>query len=152
MKRGLKKSLGIGLIFIYVLSITPFPVLAQEEAYPIRLASGETITLTASQLEDILQCSGIRFSETEPVLRPDEMALSIPEELGGGYIVGAAKSIANAFGSVGIAVGVGALTGVTVVVPLATIAGLGGAIGFLAYLLAPPSEEEVHPPAAHHHP
>lgn len=143
---------GVMLIFGYMMSMIPQVSFSQEEGYPIQLASGETIRITRSQLEAILQSSGIGFSEIEPVLRPGEIAIPIPKELGGGYIVGTPESIANALGSIGIPVAPSALIGVPPLVPPLGIAGIvGGAIGAVIYVLVPRPERVERPPVARHH-
>lgn len=150
MKRNLKKGLSVGLILIYMLSITPFPVLAEEELPSIEMSS--------HQFRDLLEQPGIRFSPTPPEPGPGEIVGYVHGEFGGGYIVGTPEAIGAALNAVGIALDERLVSDFEIVplekpLVLLALAGIGGLAGLLAYLLAPPlpEEEEVHPPAAHHH-
>jgi len=62
--------------------------------------------VTEKQLESLKAQKGITFYHAMPdALSEGQIAVAVPEELGGGYLVGTAEDIAAAFNSAGITVG-----------------------------------------------
>jgi hypothetical protein len=144
--------------FMVLITILLFPlsqVIAQE--YTITLPSGAEFTVTKSQLNTVLAQPGISFSPTLPTEIPaGQVAVSIPKELGGGYIIGSAKSIAGAFNAAGITIGAtaGTITGLGLTqVGLATLVGAFVAAGVAAAaggLPGAPAAPTHHPAPTHH--
>jgi len=108
---------------------------AEAEAVPfIKLPDGTVVSITPAQLSALAAQPGITISPATPVAGEKEIAIPIPEALGGGYLVGTPEAIASALGATGIAPGMTAsdvlkLTasaGVLLAGALAgTVAGLG---------------------------
>ena len=97
-------------------------------------------------MESLKNQPGIEFSKVLPGELPKgQMAVAIPEELGGGYVIGTAEAIASAFNAAGITVG---LTAAAVSGAATLVAGVVGATiaGIIAAALS-----EGEGAATHHH-
>jgi len=145
--------------FMALVTVLFFPlsqIIAQE--FTLTLPSCAEFTVTQSQLNTVLAQPGISFSPTLPTEIPaGQVAVSIPKELGGGYIIGSAKSIAAGFNAAGITIGATAVTitgiGLTQV-GLATLVGAFVAAGVAAAAGGLPGADAAaptHHPAPTHH-
>jgi len=123
-------------IFLFMVAAVSFlvnpmvlPVQSANESAKIKLRSG-TYEVTKKQVEDLKKQPGIQFSkDLPPSLPKKEIVVAIPDELGGGYIIGTGEAIASAFNTVGITTGLtaAAVTGVTGIgagIIAATLAGV----------------------------
>lgn len=65
---------------------------------PVRLPSGMLVTLNQKQLDVIKEQRGVFFGATATdMLSPGEVVLSLPAQLGGGYLYGRPEHLAQAF-------------------------------------------------------
>jgi hypothetical protein len=79
---------------------------AAAEAVPFMTKSdGTVVSITPEQLSALVAQPGITISPTAPSVGEKEIAIPIPEALGGGYLVGTPSAIASALGATGIAPG-----------------------------------------------
>ncbi len=106
-------------------------VFGAEEAAKIKLPSGKVYKVTKVQIESLKNQPGIRFSQSLPTaVEKGVMAVQVPTELGGGYILGTPSAIASAFNAAGITVGLtaGALTATTATIAGISVASIGAII------------------------
>ena len=69
---------------------------------PVRLPSGTVLQLNQKQVEAIKGERGVFFgAEAAEMLGPGEVVVSLPAELGGGYIYGRPEHLAQAFAAAG---------------------------------------------------
>lgn len=83
-------------------------VFAQTGAVPVMtLGDGTVVKLTQNQLQLLINQPGIMYSQLSvpPNLVGEQMAIPLPSELGGGYIIGNPSAIASALNNTGIAIG-----------------------------------------------
>jgi hypothetical protein len=79
---------------------------AAVEAVPFMTTpDGTVVSITPEQLSALAAQPGITISPTTPSVGEQEIAIPIPEALGGGYLVGTPAAIASALGATGIAPG-----------------------------------------------
>lgn len=144
--RRINVLLTIVAFLAFVVNSTAVSVWADEGTATVKLRSGKTYQVTKAQIESLKKQPGIEFSEVLPGKLPKgQMAVAIPEELGGGYIIGTSEAIASAFNAAGITVG---LTAAAVSGTATIVAGVLGATiaGVIAAALS-----EGEGAAAHHH-
>jgi hypothetical protein len=69
---------------------------------PVKLPSGEVIKLTRGQIETIKEQAGVFYGvQAADMLGPGEVVVTVPDELGGGYIYGKPEYLARAFAASG---------------------------------------------------
>jgi len=145
--------------FVAILAILCFlgcPLLSKANAATIATPSGKSFNVTKAQIEVMKTQPGVQFSSALPAQLPaGQVAVSIPAELGGGYIIGTPAAVANAFNEAGITTGLTAAG----VAGLSTAALIGlGVLAVIALALivdaALEDEDEVttttHHAATHH--
>ena len=97
------------VIFLITMVFLLNPLLmssAQAEAVPfMTLPDGTVVNITPEQLSALGAQPGVTISPTVPSVGEKEIAIPIPETLGGGYLVGTPEAIASALGATGIAPG-----------------------------------------------
>jgi hypothetical protein len=83
--------------FMAVLAIT-----SQLFAAPVKLPSGIVLDLSQEQVEAIKNQPGVFYgAERADMLSPGDIVVSLPDELGGGYLYGRPEHLAKGFSSVG---------------------------------------------------
>jgi hypothetical protein len=97
------------IIFLITMVFLLNPLLrcnAQVEAVPfMTLPNGTVVSITPEQLSALAAQPGVTISPSAPTVGEKEIAIPIPEGLGGGYLVGTPEAIASALGATGIAPG-----------------------------------------------
>jgi hypothetical protein len=69
---------------------------------PVTLPSGAVTEISRGQVEEIKKQPGVFYgAEAADMLGPGEVIVSLPDELGGGYIYGKPEHLAQAFNAVG---------------------------------------------------
>lgn len=119
----MKKKVIVGSIMIAALLMATIPVdlRAASEKATVQVGA-KSYAITAEQLKKIQSQPGVESSKTLPEALPSsQIAVTIPEELGGGYLIGEKDAIAAAFNSAGITVG---LTGAAILTQTQIIAGI----------------------------
>jgi hypothetical protein len=80
-----------------VLAIASYVVAA-----PVKLPSGIVLDLSQEQVDGIKSQPGIFYgAEKADMLSPGDVVVSLPDELGGGYLYGRPEHLAKGFSSVG---------------------------------------------------
>lgn len=138
----------VAMIALIGLVVNPVLVSAQaaEEA-AIKLPSGKSYKVTRTQVESLKTQPGIQFSETLPAeIAKGNVAVAIPEELGGGYLIGTSQAIAVAFNTVGITVGLtaAAISGMDIGIGVTLASVIGAIAGALA------ADDDNHTAPSHH--
>ena len=78
---------------------------------PVRLPSGIVVELNQQQVEAIKEQRGVFFgAEAADMFGPGDVVVSLPTELGGGYIYGRPEHLSQAFATVGATEGTTAAT------------------------------------------
>ena len=81
--------------------------LAMHEPPCAQTSAGKKYPVDQQQVQTLKQQPGVQFSETLPTtLEPGQAIVILPEEFGGGCIVGSAQAIAHALNTVGLTVGI----------------------------------------------
>ncbi|MBI5026849.1 MAG: hypothetical protein HZC12_09055 [Nitrospirae bacterium] len=96
------------LICVFVFSFTQVAFSAVGETpVEVVMPSGNVAKMTKSQLDTLIAKPGIGFSSAEPpaTLPKGQIAISLPKELGGGYLLGTPEAIANGMNATKITVG-----------------------------------------------
>jgi hypothetical protein len=71
-------------------------------AAPVKLPSGIVLDLSQEQVEAIKNQPGVFYgAERADMLSPGDIVVSLPDELGGGYLYGRPEHLAKGFSSVG---------------------------------------------------
>jgi len=71
-------------------------------AAPVKLPSGIVLDLSQAQVDDIKNQPGVFYgAERADMLSPGDVVVSLPDELGGGYLYGRPEHLAKGFSSVG---------------------------------------------------
>ena len=71
-------------------------------AAPVKLPSGIILDLTQEQVDAIKNQPGVFYgAESAEMFSPGDVVLSLPFELGGGYLYGRPEHLASGFSSVG---------------------------------------------------
>lgn len=98
----MKKTIALVVATLFLnLMVCPLAY-AQEEAVTVMtLADGTQVNMTAAQLAGLKAQSGIIVSTT-PTVAAAEVAIPLPEALGGGFLVGEPAAIAAGMNTVGI--------------------------------------------------
>jgi hypothetical protein len=113
---------------------------AAVEAVPFMTTpDGTVVSITPEQLSALAAQPGITISPTTPSVGEKEIAIPIPEALGGGYLVGTPEAIAAALGATGIAPGMTASdvlksTASAGVFLAGAVAGTAAGLGTAAYV------------------
>lgn len=134
MKTGrvnMKKILCCVNILFFLLASVPVTLQSAEQSASIRLRNLRSYTVTEKQLELLKDQQGISFyAELPEVLPKGQLAIAVPEQLGGGYLAGTAEDIASAFNSSGITVGLtaSAVSGFTSSLASGTAAAIMGIV------------------------
>lgn len=127
----------------------PIGVLLVEGAESATIRVGRSLRrykVTKAQIEALKQQPGIQFVQTMPAaVEKGVIAVSIPESLGGGFLLGSPAAVASAFNAAGITVGLTAAA----VSGTAALAG-GVAVATLGAIVA--AAVSGRGAAAHHHP
>jgi hypothetical protein len=93
----LKIQLLVLVGLVAVLAITP-----NVSAAPVKLPSGIVLDLTQEQVDAIKAQPGVFYgAESAEMLSPGDVVVSLPDELGGGYLYGRPEHLARGFSSVG---------------------------------------------------
>jgi len=127
----MKRMVCIISIAAFLAGTTPGALCSAERTATIRLRNMRSYEITESQLQSLKAQRGITFYQELPDALPEgQMAVAVPEELGGGYLVGTSENIAAAFNAAGITVGLTAasVAGTTVLVGGLLVATFAGVI------------------------
>jgi hypothetical protein len=95
--------LNLEILLLVLVSCTAFlaipgPVFAA----PVKLPAGIVLDLSQEQVEAIKNQPGVFYgAEKADMLSPGDVVLSLPDELGGGYLYGRPEHLAKGFSSVG---------------------------------------------------
>lgn len=101
----MKKFLCLINIVAFLTAITPMTLKAEYGEFPVSLGN-TNYNLTMQQLRKVKSQRGISFLRELPRILPSPLiAVTIPEELGGGYLMGTEENVAKAFNAAGITVG-----------------------------------------------
>jgi hypothetical protein len=95
-------------IFAFITSMLMPSSLYSQNQFPVMtLGDGKVVSLSQSQLQLLINQPGVMYTQLSvpPKLIGDQIAIPLPQELGGGYIIGTPEVIANALNNSGIAVG-----------------------------------------------
>jgi hypothetical protein len=79
--------------------------LAATGAFPIALPNGQTAQVSQAQIDALSKAPGITKTTTAPTLAGNQVAVAVPEELGGGYLVGTPEALASGMNAAGITIG-----------------------------------------------
>jgi hypothetical protein len=103
----MKKTTIFLITMIFLLNPLLIPISnAAAEAVPfMTLPDGTVVSITPEQLSALAAQPGITISPSTPVVGEKEIAIPIPEALGGGYLLGTPEAVASALGATGIAPG-----------------------------------------------
>ncbi|MCX7769937.1 MAG: hypothetical protein N2202_02525 [Proteobacteria bacterium] len=102
---------GFVAVFLMITFLTSFivPKFSYAQAqYPVMtLGDGTVVKLSQDQLQLLINHPGIMYTQLSvpPKLVGEQMAIPLPQELGGGYIIGSPEAIASALNNSGIAIG-----------------------------------------------
>ena len=116
----------------------PVTAFSEEEQASVRLRNLRSYTITEKHLESLKTQPGIAFYAELPEKLPGkQIAVVIPDKIGGGYLVGTAGDIADAFNASGVTVGLtaSAVSGLTSGLASGTAAAIMGIVLYL-YLFA----------------
>lgn len=132
----MKRMVTLLILFAFLTNPLMFSLSnAQEQAVVVMtMPDGTVVSMTPSQLSALAGQPGITISPTTPTLGPTEVAIPLPAELGGGYIVGTPSAIASALEATGIASGLSAsdIIGAAAaagVIPVGALAGTVATLG-----------------------
>jgi hypothetical protein len=144
----LKKIVVLVCVFVFSFAQITFSQMV-EPSYEVTLPSGEVVKMTKSQFETLISKPGVGYTNvpTFPFLPEGSLAVPIPPELGGGYVIGTPEAIASGMNAANITVGATAgfvsgagiststiLIGIAVAGGLAALAlGAGGGGGAAAH-------------------
>ena len=104
MTRRFRKK--VWLLFFPLFISTTLPILeGMAIAAQVTTPSGVVIEMTAKQLEALKTQPYVIFSINFPTLKEGQIAMEIPAQLGGGFIVGKPAAIATGMNAVGITIG-----------------------------------------------
>ncbi len=132
----LKKLTVLAFIFVFSLSQIAFSQVT-ETSFEVTLPSGNIVKMTKSQLEELITKPGIGFANVTPStgLPEDQIAIPLPPELGGGYLLGTPEAIADGMNAVNITVGATAefvvKSGTRTNTILIILAGIGGLLALI---------------------
>jgi hypothetical protein len=88
------------LVLVGLLAVLAIP--RNGSAAPVKLPSGIVLDLSQEQVENIKSQPGVFYgAERADMLSPGDVVVSLPDELGGGYIYGRPEHLAKGFASVG---------------------------------------------------
>lgn len=84
----MKKRISCLVTAMFLLSIlAPLNVFAQAGTHVMTLGDGTKVFMTKDQLAALAQQPGVKVVSSLPTLASDQIAIPIPSELGGGFIV-----------------------------------------------------------------
>jgi hypothetical protein len=90
------------LLFVHTVLIALLAIAPNVSAAPVKLPSGIVLDLTQKQVEELKTQPGVFYgAESAEMLSPGDVVVSLPDELGGGYLYGRPEHLARAFSSVG---------------------------------------------------
>jgi hypothetical protein len=101
----MKKTIIFLITMVFLLNPLLMSNAAAEEVPFMTLPDGTVVSITPEQLSALAAQPGVTISPTAPSVGEQEIAIPIPEALGGGYLVGTPSAIASALGATGIAPG-----------------------------------------------
>jgi hypothetical protein len=114
-----------------LMGTTSMPLHSAEKQGTMRLRNLRSYTITEQQLDSLKSQKGIDFHAVLPKTLPEgQIAVSIPKELGGGFLAGTPADIASAFNASGITLGLtaAAVAGTTVLVGGIIVVTLAGVL------------------------
>ena len=119
--RFVEKIVVCSIMIVALLGMTtPIQVGAAEQA-TIKVGI-KSYTVTDQQINTIKSQPGIEFSKELPKKLPaSHIAVAVPEQLGGGYLIGSKEVIAAAFNTAGVTVG---LTAAAIITEAQIVAGV----------------------------
>ena len=90
------------LLLPLVLSILELVLISPVSAAPVTLPSGVILDVTQEQVEAIKRQPGVFFgAESAHMLSPGDVAVALPDDLGGGYLYGRPEHLAKGFDAAG---------------------------------------------------
>jgi len=102
----MKKALCCIIIAALLMTTAPVTLRAAEKDASVGLRNMKSYTLTEKQFEFLKVQPGMTYySELPAKLPAKHIAVVVPKEFGGGFLVGTAEDIASAFNAAGITVG-----------------------------------------------
>ncbi|UCG20832.1 MAG: hypothetical protein JSU80_14160 [Deltaproteobacteria bacterium] len=95
--------LRLEMVILVLVGLMAVPAIARNvSAAPVKLPSGIVLDLSQEQVEDIKSQPGVFYgAKRADMLSPGDVVVSLPGELGGGYIYGRPEHLAKGFASVG---------------------------------------------------
>jgi hypothetical protein len=114
-----------------LMGTTSMPLHSAGKQGTMRLRNLRSYTVTEQQLDSLKAQKGITFYTELPETLPEgQIAVAVPEELGGGFLVGTPADIAAAFNASGITLGLtaAAVAGTTTIVGGILVVTLAGVL------------------------
>jgi len=127
----MKKIICCISIAAFLMATIPVTAFSEEEQASVRLRNLRSYTITEKHLESLKTQPGIAFYAELPEKLPGkQIAVVIPDKIGGGYLVGTAGDIADAFNASGVTVGLtaSAVSGLTSGLASGTAAAIMGIV------------------------
>ena len=96
---------GILVIVVATFGLCPF-IVGLIAAAPVSLPSGIVLDLSQQQVDTIKKEPGIFYgADAADMLGPGEVVVTLPDQLGGGYIYGRPEHLSRAFAAAGVTKG-----------------------------------------------
>jgi hypothetical protein len=127
----MKKMICSISIAALLIGTTSMPLHSAGKQGTMRLRNLRSYTVTEQQLDSLKAQKGIDFHAALPETLPEgQIAVAVPEELGGGFLVGTPADIAAAFNASGITLGLtaAAVAGTTAIVGGILVVTLAGVL------------------------
>jgi hypothetical protein len=98
-----ENCLKLEMLFLVLAGIMAVPVITSYVcAAPVKLPSGIVLDISQKQVEDIKNQPGVFYGAARAdMLSPGDVVVSLPDELGGGYLYGRPEHLAKGFSTVG---------------------------------------------------
>jgi hypothetical protein len=117
----------------------------------VRLPDGRTVEITPDQVNALKNAQGVTYTTESPVVGANQMAISLPAEMGGGYIVGTPEALAAAFNAAGITIGATAAMLAPLAGPLGAIVGVAAVLGVVVGATSANDSTTSHSTTSSHH-
>lgn len=96
---------GIPVIALVAFVLNPF-IVGLLAAAPVSLPSGIVLDLSQQQVDAIKKQPGVFYgANAADMLGPGEVVVTLPDDLGGGYIYGRPEHLSRAFAAAGVTKG-----------------------------------------------
>ena len=102
----MKKVTCFVAVFFFLAAAMPQALFSAEEIASLNIKNYRTYSVTEKEFESLKKQPGITFYSESPNLPAGKyLVISVPSQLGGGYLAGTPDDTASAFNSAGITVG-----------------------------------------------